>query len=310
MDRPLPRPRSRRADALASLVLSASCDPADMRAWRRAEAIRRVRRGAYVIPGPPRGIAVDRRDDALAQVEAVASQLRSDYWFSHESAALIWGCDVVGLSGKTHVTQAWRASRRGDPNLIRHTLDLPGADRTTTRGLPVTTLERAAVDCAASLTGRQALVVLDSALRLGADEDRIRRLLDMRGGRRGVRRARRVVDLGDGRAESPGESLARWEVLEAGLPAPEPQVTVRTSRGTFRLDLAWRAAKVAIEFDGLVKYSGGFGPVTDVVVAEKRRQEALEEQGWLIIRVTWADLDSPDLWLARARTALDHRTPR
>ncbi len=87
-------------------------------------------------------------------------------------------------------------------------------------------------------------------------------------------------------------------------------MTVRTSRGTFRLDLAWRAAKVAIEFDGLVKYSGGFGPATDVVVAEKRRQEALEEQGWLIIRVTWADLDSPDLWLARARAALDHRTPR
>ncbi len=240
----------------------------------------------------------------------MAAQLRSDYWFSHETAALIWGCAVVGLTGKTHVTQQWRASRRGDPNLVRHTLELPEAERTRTRGLPVTTLERSAVDCATSLSGRCALVVLDSALRLGADADTIRRLLDVREGRRGVRRARRVIDRADGRAESPGESLARWDILEAGLPAAEPQVTVWTPRGSFRLDLAWRDAKVALEFDGFVKYSGGFGPAADVFLAERRRQEALEELGWLVVRVTWQDLNRPEVWTSRIRAALRRRTPR
>ena len=259
---------------------------------------------------PSRGVAVDREQRALAHVEAVAVQLRSEFWFSHESAALIWGCSVVGLDGKTHVTQEWHASRRGDDALVRHVIELPATDRTRHRGLPVTTLERTVIDCASSLPGRRALVVLDSALRLGADPELIARLLGARSARRGVRRARSVIVRGDAGAESPGESLTRWEILEAGLPRPACQLEVTTRLGVFRLDIAWPAAKVAVEFDGFVKYSGGFGSAADVVFAEKRRQDALESAGWLIIRVTWQDLNHPEGWIPALHSALVTRTAR
>ncbi len=310
VQRELPHFRARGENGLAALVLSAASDPSDIRAWRRKGVIAPVRRGAYMPAAPSRGVALDREAHALAHIEAVAVQLRSDFWFSHESAALVWGCDVVGLSGRTHVTQEWCASRRGDPRLVRHTIDLPPRDRTTHWGLPVTTLERTAVDCATSMTGRHGLVVLDSALRRGARREGILMALDERSGRRGVRAARRVVERADGAAESPGESITRWEILEGGLPAPELQVVVRTPSGVYRLDLAWREKRVAVEFDGFVKYSGGFGSAPDVVFAEKRRQDALEAAGWLVVRVTWDDLKDPDQMLARIRRALSRRTAR
>jgi len=301
-----PRPTVRRDDGLAALVLTRHL-PSEVRAWRRAGAISRVRRGAYTIAGPSRGAALDREERASAYIEAVAAQLRSDYWFSHESAALVWGCGIVGLSGRTHVTQEWCSSTRGDPRLVRHTIDLPPAERTVWRGLPVTTLARTAVDCATSMTGRHGLVVVDSALRLGADPEEIRSILGARAGGRGVRRARIVVARADQKSESPGESLVRWEILDAGLPTPELQVVVHTTSGTYRLDLAWSAARVAVEFDGYVKYSGGFGAAPDVVFAEKRRQDALEAAGWIVVRVTWDDLRDPGPTIARIRRALSTR---
>jgi len=306
MQRQLPRPSVPRDDGLAALVLSARSDPSDLRAWRRAGALARVRRGAYTATVASRGPAVDREAAALAHIEAVAAQLRSDFWFSHESAALVWGCSVVGLSGTTHVTQEWCASRRGDRLLVRHTIKLPPEDRAVTRGLRVTTLERTAVDCAASMPGRNGLVVMDSALRLGAQRDLIASILAARAGGRGVRTARRVLAWADRGAESPGESLTRWALLDAGLPTPELQLVVPTQVGVFRLDLAWAEARVAVEFDGFVKYSGGLGPAPDVLFAEKRRQDALEAAGWLIIRVTWADLAHLDATIARIRRALAH----
>lgn len=304
----MPRPSIRREDALAPVVLAAASDPSDLRSWRRSGTIERVRRGAYVPAAPSRGPALDRQSRALARIEAVAAQLRTEFWFSHESAALIWGCEVVGLSGGTHVTQAWCGSTRGDPRLVRHTLELPPSERAERKGLPVTTLERTAVDCATSMRGRNALVVIDSALRAGADRVIIESLLRARKGRRGVRRARTVIERANGASEPPGETMARWEIVEAGLPQPEAQLAVVTASGRFRLDLAWRDARVAVEFDGFVKYSGAFGAPADVVFAEKRRQEALEQVGWLIIRITWEDLDHPERWLARLHTALAHRT--
>lgn len=308
MDHETPRASVNRDQALVPVVLAGAIDAAELRSLRRSGGLERVRRGAYVAPAPSRGPALDRRDRALARIEAVAAQLSSEYWFSHETAALIWGCDVVGLSGRTHVTQEWRASRRGDPELVRHTLALAPSDRTVHRGLPVTTLERTVVDCAASMAGQRAVVVGDSALRLGADLDVVTAVLAARVAHRGVRRARLVIGRLDGRAESPGESLTRWLLVDEGLPVPEPQVEVRTARGTFRLDLAWRARRVAVEFDGYVKYSGGFGAASDVVFAEKLRQEALEEAGWLVVRATWRDLDRPDALLRRVRSALSRRS--
>ncbi|WP_222263215.1 endonuclease domain-containing protein [Modestobacter marinus] len=57
--------------------------------------------------------------------------------------------------------------------------------------------------------------------------------------------------LADGRAESPPESRLRVLLTMAGLP-PVPQWSVRRADGVFiaRVDLAYPAVRLAVEYDG------------------------------------------------------------
>jgi very-short-patch-repair endonuclease len=109
----------------------------------------------------------------------------------------------------------------------------------------------------------------------------------------------------DARAESPGETLVRLAILRAGLPEPELQIDVTTPSGTFRLDLGWSRFMLAIEFDGFVKYANpNAGTAAEALFAEKRRQDALEEAGWKVLRFTWPDLNSLETLATRIRTHL------
>ncbi|CAM3806381.1 hypothetical protein [Isoptericola cucumis] len=243
----------------------------------------------------------------LALAAAVAESLRTDYWFSHETAALLHGLAVYRLSDRVHVTHAWKppAPAGRDDRLVRHPIRLPERDRTVVDARPVTTLERTTIDCARWLPGVQALVVADSALRAGADLAVVREVLAEASGRPGVRQARRVVELADVRAESPGESVVRWYLDEAGIDAPRLAVEVQTWRGQAWIDLGWPELRVGIEFDGAVKYSGGeYGDPRERLLAEKRRHDALTEAGWILLRLTWQDLADPDRLIRRVRRAL------
>lgn len=285
-----------------------------MLALRRDPSWRRLRRGAYLAPpegGTPVPAHVERRRVLLARIRAVHADRRSESWFSHTSAALLWGCDLLVVPDRVHLVQRSRPHTHGDPAVVRHHGVLPTADRTSVAGLPVTGLARTAVDCACLLAREDGLVVVDSALRIGADPARMRELLAERAGQRGVVRAREVLAFADGRAESPGETLTRWHLHREGLPAPAPalQVPVATPVGRFRSDLGWPDARLLLEFDGFVKYGGGGArAASDAVFAEKRRQDALQEAGWRVLRVTWTDLRAPRTLAHRVRTALERRS--
>jgi len=47
-----------------------------------------------------------------------------------------------------------------------------------------------------------------------------------------------------------------------------------------------------VEFDGLVRYRGDGG--SDVVVAEKLREDRIRSIGYEVLRVTWRELDRRD----------------
>jgi very-short-patch-repair endonuclease len=269
------------------------------RAQRSGELVR-VTRGAYLptVPPsvPPGGRArpaattSDRsreRDVALARVVGVHDRLRAPHWFVRESAALVWGLALWVPPATTHVMQPYKAGTRHDPAVSHHLGRLVEGEQATVLGLPVTALERTVVDCAATLPPIRALVVADAGLRAGADPELMRDVLSARAGRRGVRRARAVVELADVGAESPGETAARFVVLRDGLPLPTTQVRVETSEGTFWSDLGWPEWKVLLEYDGGVKYAvdarGAF-------MQEKRRHDAIQEAGWRVLRVVKGDL--------------------
>jgi len=95
-------------------------------------------------------------------------------------------------------------------------------------------------------------------------------------------------------------------VHDRALPADggrvHPHHPVQTHLGLKYVDLGWSESKVAVEFDGRVKYEGGDGGAA--FYQEKRRQDALEERGWLVVRVMWEDLQQPDAVVARLWEAL------
>ncbi|WP_186810504.1 DUF559 domain-containing protein [Cellulosimicrobium sp. TH-20] len=267
---------------------------AELAARARAGELVRVRRGVYL---PSAHSAPSEREEwLLGEVRGLVSRLRTPFWVSHDTAALLWGCWTWRLPPFAHLTQLGQpnVTRERDVAVRRHWTDLPVRDRAVLDGVPVTSLERTLVDCARSLPLERSLVVVDSALRLGADRDVVESIVEESRGKRGIVRARRALELADSRSESPGETLVRLAAVLGGLPAPRPQVPVATSRGTYVVDLAWLDARLVIEFDGAVKYSGGaFGDPAEVRRAQDAREAALVAAGWTVVRFTWDDLGDP-----------------
>lgn len=212
--------------------------------------------------------------------------------FSHTSAAIAWGLPMVRSDSRTHVVQESRPGTRGDPGVARHRMHLPDAHRTRRDGLLVTTLERTVVDCIRMLPPLSGLIVADAALHVGADRDLCTEMLHEMIGARGIIKAREVLSLADGGAESPGETTVRFEALRLGLPVPETQVPVEMRSSTFWSDLGWRGWKLLAEYDGRQKYDTS---PTETLLRERRRQEAIEDAGWHMVRFMKEDLRDREL---------------
>lgn len=305
--------------ALAQIHLARNVEPRVVSAQVQSGAWTRVRRGAYVEtahllaePAANRGSPARtlesfqaRRRFALAHIAAVAAQKHKDLTFSHESAALLQGLPLWRIPRRTHLTVRTYASTRHSRDVFHHMGHIDAEDAVLLAGLPATSLERTVFDCACTMPPVDALVIADAAVRLGADVDRLDQLIRDKPGQRGIRSARLISGLAEPGAESPWETATRLTVIALGLPRPQLQRPVQTRLGIFYLDMGWQEWKVAIEFDGRVKYTElADGNPGDVFFKEKRRQDAIEEEGWRFIRVTRADLRSPDELLARLARVL------
>ncbi|MFS0702978.1 hypothetical protein AB6N23_00505 [Cellulomonas sp. 179-A 9B4 NHS] len=264
----------------------------------------RIRHGVYVdaawlSDGPD----ADRRR-ALARLEALRRTSPRPPLLLRESAALAWGLPLVVVPEVSHTAGRSNPTSHGARDVVRHVVDVPVRHTTEHRGYRVTTLERTAVDCATVLHPYAALVVADAALHVGADRDVMLALLDAARGRRGVRRARAVLEVADGGAESPGETWTRWTVLRLGYPVPETQVPVDTGGGRYWADIGYPAWRLLIEYDGAEKYGTDGRDAVAALRRERRRQLAVEDAGWRVVRVTAHDRRHVDAFEARLRTAL------
>ncbi|NLF05362.1 MAG: hypothetical protein GX593_10245 [Actinomycetales bacterium] len=279
---------------------------AELAAHLRDGRWEKIRHGAYVEKIEIPDAYEQQRQRALAHVAAVGRQNVRERVFSHVSAALLHGLPVMGPVSQVHLAQTSPGGARDASDVRRHFVELPDSQVTSRHGLLVTSLERTLVDCATALPRRQGLVIADAALHVGADHDECSRILEGVRSARGVVAARWVLAASDPGTESAGETLARFEVLLAGLPRPVTQLRVEAESHVYWADLGWPEHRVLLEYDGKAKYEAN-GRASAAVLAEKRRQDRLEAAGWTVVRVASPDLRRPTPWLARLATILGPR---
>lgn len=213
--------------------------------------------------------------------------------YSHTSAARLHGCQLWRADEQVHATCRTRTStlRLGPSTVLHHLPVLP--DEICSFGTSeATSLERTVVDCCRILDLEGSVVVMDQALRLGADRAVLEGYVKRMTGHRGVVNLRRALELGDPRSESMGETRTRFLLWFENIAMPVSQFPVMTDRGLRRLDFAWPDLKVALEFDGRVKYFGSV-PTDEAVFDERVRERRLMEVGWIFVRLDWKDLEDP-----------------
>lgn len=177
--------------------------------------------------------------------------------------------------------------------------ELPACD-VVPASIPRTTPLRTCLDIAREPDLIEAVVALDLALRLRRVTSKA--LVDAAGQLRavpGARRARFAAGLADGRAESPQESRLRVTLVLTGL-RPVPQYEVLDAMGGFvaRVDLAFLAQRIAVEYEGSWHWEPG------QLRRDRQRLDRLTAAGWRVIHVTAQDLREPSRLVARIRGLL------
>jgi hypothetical protein len=238
-----------------------------------------------------------------------------DEFFSHVTAAVIWGIPVplTLLAGPidASVLAPGRLSRakgvRG--HQLRDASTTIAIDPRT--GLVLTDPSTTWATLGSVLRDLRDLVAAgDAVVRDWRVETPLASVDDLsrviRSGRRvGIGRLRDAIPQIRTRSGSRPETRVRLELVSAGL--PEPELNFDVMQGGEKLacvDLAYPMARVALEYEGEHHLTDPGQWAQDIA-----RYERLAAAGWTVIRVTKAEVFStPRLLVARVRRALAEST--
>ena len=239
---------------------------------------------------------------------------------SHVSAAVLHGAPIIGPKPTlVHMLATTAAGTRTEHGYRKHATAFATHDLEIRGELKLTSLLRTLADTAVDSPFLTAVGVLDWAFAHHpvVAEDVIQ-VLDRLGVRRGRRRAERAIVFADARSGSPGETLSRVRIWEAGLPTPELQVPFSDRAGRIGVvDFWWPDSQLIGEFDGVSKYvrdefTGGRDPAA-IVIAEKVREDRLRALGPGVARWGWSVAWAPFMLQAQLRDRglpVDRRRPR
>jgi hypothetical protein len=257
--------------------------------------LRRFHEGIYPGVWAPRGVELTPAHRAEAA------------WLWSRRRGVIAGVSASAMLGAKWIEPTLPAelvhtNRRPPPLIIVHSDGLDPCETQSLRGMAVTTPARTAFDLGRRLRledGVQRIDALMNATHLKvADIDGV---IARRPGVRGLVQLRQTLDLVDGGAESPYESLTRMLLIKAGFPRPETQIRVIDKEGTvWRIDMGWREYLVGVDFEGAHHWTNSKQRTKDVV-----RYAVLPELGWIDIRLTSGILhNDPQSFLRRVGAAL------
>lgn len=268
----------------------------------------RIHYGTYLRRSHWDSLSTEARERTVITMHdfGVCGRTAARFVYSHTSAARLHRLKLWNADSLVHITQNSKPSSTGCSAGTRiHTSHLSNEHVTILGSLRATTLERTVVDCCMAMSYKQGLILTDSALRNGASMELLRQMAEALPRHRGVRNLRKVLAHADGRSESPGETLTRDLLRELRIETPQLQVWIDTRRGSYRADFAWPSKRVVLEFDGKGKYFD-YRPTDEAVFSERKRESALVEAGWTVLRIEWKDLFDEGTFKARVLAALDH----
>jgi hypothetical protein len=290
---------------LRSELRAAGHSDRDLARLVRGGVLRRVRRGAYVDAATFDGVDHAARHRLVAH--AVVKQAKTRLIVSHSSAVPFHGGPSWGLPlDITHVTRSDRRAGRAEAGVRQHQGVLRPGDVVEREGIDVMSATRTALELTTVASTEVGLVVVNDFLhrRLTTMQDLRQRYAPMSKDPFTLR-TDLVLRLADPRPESVGENRTLFMCYRGGVPFATPQYELRDANGDVvaRVDFAWPEFGVWLEFDGrekYVKYLREGESVVDAVVREKERESTITElTGWRCIRITWADLERPDVTVAR-----------
>lgn len=217
-------------------------------------------------------------------------------WASHLTAAHLHGFLDVVRPSEVELTVP-RTRRPGQwHGRIHRVRDLPSSELTVIDGIPATSAARTLLDLGASRSVQELEpVVWDAARRwpsltreLGSCAVRAPR----HRGRSTVHQLLQGLHPQIADVESPLEVHGLLALRDPRLPHPVVQYVVRDHHGRFlgRVDAAWPAARVAVEFDG-----AAYHETTTGRVRARERRERLRRAGWIVVVVTARQLAGPRL---------------
>jgi len=279
---------------------TAPCTRARLRKAVASREVVRPVRGAY--------LRADVELTEIARAQVVALVVGRTAVLCDRTAAWVHGVDCLSYAELDDPPPVESCVLRGHepterPEVVGRTRDLRDEDIVVIGGVRVTSPLRTAADLLCLLPRREALAAADALMRAhGFTVADLRRLLVRYFRRRGVIQARDLAPLVDGRAESAGESWTRLVIIDHDLPTPQVQVWIDVDgRPTYRLDLAYAHARIAIEYDGAEHHTRR---------ADRQRDEArrawLRAHGWRVIVVTKLSFsdEAVSVWIGELRSML------
>ncbi|MCA0437622.1 MAG: DUF559 domain-containing protein [Austwickia sp.] len=240
--------------------------------------------------------------DLLTRCQAVLLIAPAGSYISHATAGRLQGLwvpntaaiDVSVLPGRCRVMDSHFAVHRGRVDARVRTL----------AGLRVSDPIQVAADLGYSPQLTVLTPLLDSVLRrTETSKDWLGAELNRRLPR--LRRLQQALAFADARSESAPESLLRVLLLVGGFPAPVCQYKVVDSKNdrSYRVDLAYPALKIAVEYNGRHH--------RDKVqrALDKARRKALRRLGWKVVVIEASELfNDPGGVLARIAVAVNERS--
>lgn len=255
-----------------------------LRGWEAVDAgllsVRELRR--FYVPVYP-GVHLPRG------VELSAAQRARAAWLWSQRRGVLAGLSAAAMLGAKWIEPGLPAelihpNRRPPPMLTVHTDGIEAGETRDVDCMRVTTAARTAFDIGRRLdlvAGVQRVDALMNATDVKVGD--IESVAPLHPGVRGLTRLRRTLDLVDGGAESPYESLTRLLFVRAGFPRPETQIPVFDEYEVLVavIDMGWRDYLVGVDFEGAHHWTDPRQRRWDA-----ERYTLLPELGWTDFRVT------------------------